>query len=225
MSSLGFTPPAIYCIGLNYKKHAKESNMPEPAFPVVFTKPTSSVIGHGEPIAIPRVCVDEVDYECELGVVIGKLCKNVSEDQALDYVQGYMCANDVSARFQQLKHGGGQWCRGKGFDTFCPLGPRLVPASEIPDPNNLSISTTVNGQVLQQSNTKDMIFSVQQIIAFLSQSTTLLPGTVILTGTPEGVGFARKPQITLKPGDKVTITIEKIGELTNPVIAEPTSSL
>mmetsp|Transcript_140210 Transcript_140210/g.349476 ORF Transcript_140210/g.349476 Transcript_140210/m.349476 type:complete len:227 (-) Transcript_140210:195-875(-) len=226
MAASSFNPTAIYCIGLNYKQHAKESNMKEPTLPVVFTKPPSSVIGPGEAIVIPAVCSDEVDYEAELAVIIGKPCKNVSEAEALDYVQGYTVANDVSARNWQLKLGGGQWCRGKSFDTFCPLGPRLVPASDIPDPNDLEISCSVNGQVLQKSNTKDMIFSVRQIIAFLSQGTTLQPGTVILTGTPEGVGAARKPPVWLKPGDKVTVSIEKIGDLTNPVTAEmPKSSL
>lgn len=226
MAASSFKPATIFCVGLNYKRHAKESNMEEPKLPVIFTKPPSSVIGHGEAIVIPAVCGDEVDYEVELAVVIGKPCKNVSEAEALDYVEGYTVANDVSARDWQLKRGGGQWCRGKSFDTFCPLGPRLVPAAEIPDPNNLELSCSVNGQVLQKSNTKDMIFSVRRIISFLSEGTTLQPGTVILTGTPEGVGFARSPQVLLKPGDTVTVSIEKIGDLTNPVVAEiPSSSL
>mmetsp|Transcript_32174 Transcript_32174/g.94010 ORF Transcript_32174/g.94010 Transcript_32174/m.94010 type:complete len:229 (-) Transcript_32174:86-772(-) len=221
MATLGFTPPAIYCIGLNYRQHAKESGMPEPKFPVVFTKPPSSVIGHGDTIEIPAIChPEEVDYEVELAVVIGKSAKNVPEDKALEYVQGYTVANDVSARKWQLQQGGGQWCRGKSFDTFCPLGPRLVPASEIPDPNTLELSCTLNGEVLQKSNTRDMIFNVPQIISFLSQGTTLLPGTVILTGTPEGVGVARKPPVFLKPGDTITMFVEKIGELTNTVVTE-----
>jgi 2-keto-4-pentenoate hydratase/2-oxohepta-3-ene-1,7-dioic acid hydratase in catechol pathway len=159
----------------------------------------------------------EVDYECELAVVIGKACKNVSKANALDYVLGYTCANDVSARDWQLKFGGGQWCRGKTFDTFAPLGPCLVLKDEIPDPNKLRIQTVLNGSVMQDWNTDDMIFDVPALIEFLSGDTTLLPGTVILTGTPHGIGAARKPPIFLKDGDVVTIEIEKIGSLTNPV--------
>jgi 2-keto-4-pentenoate hydratase/2-oxohepta-3-ene-1,7-dioic acid hydratase in catechol pathway len=164
---------------------------------------------------------DEVDYECELAVVIGKACKNVKRDSALDHVFGYTCANDVSARDWQIKRGGGQWSRGKFFDTFCPLGPCLVTADEIPDPNALAIKTVVSGETLQDWNTNDMIFDVPALIEFLSGSTTLLPGTVILTGTPHGVGMAAKPPRWLKPGDSVTIEIEKIGALTNPVELEP----
>jgi 2-keto-4-pentenoate hydratase/2-oxohepta-3-ene-1,7-dioic acid hydratase in catechol pathway len=159
----------------------------------------------------------EVDYECELAVVIGKACKNVSKANALDYVLGYTCANDVSARDWQLKFGGGQWCRGKTFDTFAPLGPCLVLKDEIPDPNKLRIQTVLNGSVMQDWNTDDMIFDVPALIEFLSGDTTLLPGTVILTGTPHGIGAARKPPVFLKDGDVVTIEIEKIGSLTNPV--------
>jgi 2-keto-4-pentenoate hydratase/2-oxohepta-3-ene-1,7-dioic acid hydratase in catechol pathway len=161
-----------------------------------------------------------VDYECELAVVIGKLCKNVSKAEALKYVLGYTCANDVSARDWQLKWGGGQWCRGKSFDTFCPLGPCLVTSEDIPNPNSLGIKTYLNGTIMQDWNTNDMIFDVPTLIEFLSGSTTLQPGTVILTGTPHGVGAARQPPVFLQPGDTVTIEIEKIGALTNPVIAE-----
>jgi len=173
-------------------------------------------------ISIPKIARDppEVDYECELAVVIGKPCKNVSEEDALNYVLGYTCANDVSARQWQTVRGGGQWNFGKSFDTFCPLGPVISSTSVIPNPNNLKISTVLNDQVMQSSNTNDMIFSVPRIIQFLSQSTTLLPGTVILTGTPEGVGFARKPPVFLKKGDSVTIEIENIGKLTNSVTEE-----
>eukprot|EP00405_Crypthecodinium_cohnii_P043528 CAMPEP_0206568884 /NCGR_PEP_ID=MMETSP0325_2-20121206/26096_1 /ASSEMBLY_ACC=CAM_ASM_000347 /TAXON_ID=2866 /ORGANISM="Crypthecodinium cohnii, Strain Seligo" /LENGTH=267 /DNA_ID=CAMNT_0054072343 /DNA_START=64 /DNA_END=864 /DNA_ORIENTATION=+ len=213
-------PPAIYCIGLNYKKHAAETGLSEPRFPIYFFKPPTSLCGHGDDIEIPSVChPEEVDYEVELAVVIGKAAKNVTEAEALDYVSGYAVANDVSARRWQGKKGGGQWCRSKAFDTFCPIGPRLVPASEIADPNDLEITTTLNGEVLQKSSTKDMIFSVQQCIAFMSQGTTLLPGTIILTGTPEGVGFTRKPPVFLKPGDTVTVAVEGIGEVTNKVVA------
>jgi len=159
----------------------------------------------------------KVDYECELAIVMGKACKNATEQNALNYVLGYTCSNDVSARKWQMNRGGGQWNYGKSFDTFCPLGPVITSSSVITDPNNLKISTTLNGKVLQSSNTSDMIFSIKKIIEFLSKSTTILPGTVILTGTPEGVGFARKPPIFLSHGDKVTIEIEHIGKLTNPV--------
>jgi len=160
------------------------------------------------------------DYECELAVIIGRTCKNVARERALDYVLGYTCANDVSARDWQIKWGGSQWCRGKTFDTFCPLGPCLVTSDEIPNPNSLAIKTILNGQAMQDWNTNDMIFDVPTLIEFLSGSTTLLPGTVILTGTPHGVGAARTPQVFLKAGDTVTIEIERIGALTNPVIDE-----
>jgi 2-keto-4-pentenoate hydratase/2-oxohepta-3-ene-1,7-dioic acid hydratase in catechol pathway len=217
-SSLPALPPAIFCIGLNYRKHAEETKAKIPDFPVVFMKSPAAVLSHGEPIVLPRkLRSDAVDYEGELAVVIGKPCKNVAKKDALDYVLGYTCANDVSARDWQKRWGGGQWCRGKTFDTFCPLGPRVVP---IADPGNLRIRTTVNGEVLQDCNTSDMIFNVPVLIEFLSGSTTLLPGTVILTGTPPGVGMARTPPRWLKAGDTVTVEIEKIGALTNPVVEE-----
>lgn len=210
-------PANIFCIGLNYAAHAKEGGQEPPDKPVIFMKPTSAVNHPDAPIVIPGVCDNEVDYECELAVVIGKQARNVTEDAALDYVLGYTAANDVSARKWQRHGGGGQWIRGKGFDTFCPLGPVLVTADEITDPQTLSISTTLNGQTMQDSHTSDMIFSVRFLVSYLSQGTTLGPGTVILTGTPQGVGFARKPPVYLKAGDKVTVTVEGIGELTNPV--------
>ena len=214
-------PTNLICIGLNYRHHAAESKMAIPEFPVVFMKSTSAVQNPGDPIVLPR-CLrsDEVDYECELAVVIGKRCKNVSRDRALDYVLGYTCANDVSARDWQGKWGGSQWCRGKTFDTFAPLGPCLVTTDEIPDPNVLAIKLDIDGEMLQDWNTGDMIFDVPRLIEFLSGSTTLLPGTVILTGTPHGVGFARKPPRWLRAGNVVTVTIEKIGSLTNPVAEE-----
>ena len=215
-------PCAINCIGLNYRRHAEEGNATVPEFPVLFTKAISAVQDPEGPIQLPRhLRSDEVDYECELAVVIGKRCKNVSRDSALDYVLGYTCANDVSSRDWQLKKGGGQWCRGKTFDTFCPLGPALVTADDIPNPNTLQIKTILNGQVMQDWNTDDMIFDVPTLIAFLSGSTTLLPGTVILTGTPHGIGGARKPPVWLKHGDTISIEIEKIGTLTNIVEEEP----
>src|SRR5690606_29596218 len=185
-------PTMIWCIGLNYRRHAEETGARLPEYPVVFAKGPNAALAAGAPIEIPQVLASEqVDYECELAVVIGKRCKNVTPERALDYVLGYTCANDVSARDWQVKQGGSQWSRGKTFDTFAPLGPVLVTADEIPNPNALRISTRLNGQVVQDSNTSDMIFDVPQLIAFLSGSTTLLPGTVILTGTPEGVGMAR----------------------------------
>jgi 2-keto-4-pentenoate hydratase/2-oxohepta-3-ene-1,7-dioic acid hydratase in catechol pathway len=218
-------PTNLICIGLNYRHHAVESKMAIPEYPVVFMKPTTAVQNPGDPIVLPRnLRSDEVDYECELAVVIGRRCKNVSRENALDYVLGYTCANDVSARDWQGKWGGSQWCRGKGFDTFAPLGPCLVTKEDIPDPNALAIRFELNGEVLQDWNTNDMIFDVPRLIEFLSGSTTLLPGTVILTGTPHGVGFARKPPRFLSAGDVATVTIERIGSLQNPVVDEEASS-
>lgn len=214
-------PKAIPCIGLNYRKHAAEGGQPEPEFPVLFMKMPSTVQNPGDPIVLPtHLKSDSVDYECELAVVIGKSCKNVSKENALDYVLGYTCANDVSARDWQSKYGGSQWCRGKTFDTFCPLGPVLVTADEIPNPNALGIRTILNGNTMQDWNTDDMIFDVPTLIEFLSGSTRLEPGTVILTGTPHGVGFAQDPPLFLKDGDSITISIDGIGDLTNPVVDE-----
>jgi 2-keto-4-pentenoate hydratase/2-oxohepta-3-ene-1,7-dioic acid hydratase in catechol pathway len=214
-------PRAIFCIGLNYRKHAEEGKQPIPEFPVLFMKSPGAVQNPGDPIVLPRhLRSDKVDYECELAVVIGKRCKNVSRETALDYVLGYTCANDVSARDWQRDWGGNQWCRAKTFDTFAPLGPCLVTTDEIPDPSQLNIRTLLNGQVMQESPTSDMIFDIPTLIAFLSGSTTLLPGTVILTGTPHGVGFARTPPVWLTAGDTVTIEVDRIGQLTNPVEEE-----
>lgn len=214
-------PTQILCIGLNYRKHAEECGAPIPERPVLFVKGANALQNPGDPIVLPRHArSDEVDYECELGVVIGKACKNVKRENAIDYVLGYTCVNDVSARDWQLKWGGGQWCKGKFFDTFAPIGPCLVTPDEIPQPNNLKIKTVLNGETVQNSSTSDMIFDIPAIIEFLSGSTTLLPGTIILTGTPQGVGMASKPPKYLKAGDSVTIEIEKIGALTNPVTEE-----
>ena len=214
-------PTTIYCIGLNYAHHAKEGNLAIPEWPVLFMKSPSALQHPGDPIEIPtHLPSQEVDYECELAVVIGTKCKNVSKADALDFVLGYSCAHDVSARDWQIRKGGSQWCKGKTFDTFCPLGPCMVTADEISDPNSLQLKTILNDELMQDWNTNDMIFDVPTLIEFLSGSTTLLPGTVILTGTPHGVGFARKPPVFLKHGDTVTIEIEKIGSLTNPVLNE-----
>jgi 2-keto-4-pentenoate hydratase/2-oxohepta-3-ene-1,7-dioic acid hydratase in catechol pathway len=214
-------PTSIICIGLNYRRHAEETGLKFPEYPVIFFKGINTLQNPGDPIQIPtHLRSDEVDYECELAVVIGRVCKNVSRSAALEYVLGYTACNDVSARDWQIKRGGGQWSRGKTFDTFSPLGPALVTSDEIPNPNTLKIRTVLNGQVMQDWNTNDMIFDVPTLIEFLSGSTTLLPGTVILTGTPHGVGMAQKPPCWLKSGDSVTVEIEKIGALTNPVINE-----
>lgn len=218
-------PSQIVCIGLNYRRHAVESQMAIPERPILFYKGINSIQHPGEPILIPQhVHSAEVDYEGELAVVIGKAAKNVPRAKALDYVLGYTCANDVSARDHQLRLGGGQWCRGKSFNTFAPLGPCLVTADAIHNPNALRISTLLNGEQVQDSNTSDMIFDVPAIIEYLSGSTTLLPGTVILTGTPQGVGMAAKPAPRwLRPGDSVSIEIEGIGILTNSVSSELTN--
>lgn len=217
-------PTNIFCIGLNYARHASETGAGKPEFPVLFMKSTAAVQHPGEPILLPaHLASTRVDYECELVVVIGSLCKNVSREEALRYVLGYTCGNDVSARDWQKDWGGSQWCRGKTFDTFAPLGPCLVTTDEIPEPNNLKIKTTLNGEVVQDWVTNDMIFSVAELIEFLSGSTTLLPGTIIFTGTPHGVGTARNPPLWLKAGDTVTVEIEKIGRLINPVEREAES--
>jgi 2-keto-4-pentenoate hydratase/2-oxohepta-3-ene-1,7-dioic acid hydratase in catechol pathway len=214
-------PTVIFCIGLNYRRHAEETGAKIPEFPVVFMKSIGAVQNPGGPIELPRTLrSDEVDFECELAVVIGRTCKNVKREQALENVLGYTCANDISSRDWQGKWGGSQWCRGKTFDTYCPLGPVLVTRDEIPNPNTLPIKTVLNGQTVQDWKTDDMIFDVPTLIEFLSGSTTLLAGTVILTGTPHGVGVARKPQLWLKAGDTITVEIDKIGKLTNPVIDE-----
>lgn len=215
-----YPPPNILALGLNYRKHADETHVRYPDVPVVFIKATNSVIGHGSPIILPAAGPNEVDYEAELAVIIGRKAKNVSIRDAMDYIAGYTCANDVSARDWQIHKQKKQWSRGKSFDTFCPLGPYLVTKDEIPPPGNLRIRAILNGKVLQDSNTSDMIFDIPAIVSDLSRSTTLLPGTVILTGTPEGVGFTRQPPIFLKEGDVITVSIEKIGELTNPVVNE-----
>lgn len=214
-------PTTIYGIGLNYRKHAEETGAKIPTHPIVFLKSPTALQDPEGPIVLPRhLRSDEVDFEAELAVIIGYPCKNVSRANALDHVLGYTIANDVSARDWQKTWGGSQWCRGKTFDTFCPLGPSFVTPDSIKNPNDLALTTRLNGVTVQQSNTSDMIFSVAEIIEFLSGSTTLEVGTVILTGTPEGVGMGRKPPLYLKPGDVVEIEIEGIGILRNPVIAE-----
>lgn len=214
-------PRDIICIGLNYRRHAEEGGSPIPEYPVVFMKNSGALQNPGDPVVLPRkLKSDAVDYECELAVVIGRECHNVSKADALDYVLGYTCANDISARDWQKDFGGSQWCRGKMFATFCPLGPNLVTSDEIANPNSLGIRTILNGETMQDWNTDDMIFDVPTLIEFLSGSTRLAPGTVILTGTPHGVGAARNPPVFLKDGDTVTVEIDGIGSLTNPVVDE-----
>ena len=211
-----FRPRNVLCIGLNYKDHAAEGGVPLPEKPVVFTKLTGIITGPGDPIVLPPD-TNEVDYEAELAVVIGRKCRGVSTSDALNYVAGYTCLNDVSAR--DFQRGDGQWVRAKSQDTFGPMGPYLVTSEEIPDPQTLSIRCLVNGKTLQDSNTDKMIFGVRELIAFISRGITLEPGDVISTGTPHGVGFARKPPIFLRAGDEVVVEIDGIGKLSNPVRA------
>lgn len=214
-------PRAIIGIALNYRAHAAETGKPAPERPIFFLKLPGAVQNPGDPIRLPRKARSEaVDYEAELAVVIGRRCRNASLANALEYVAGYTAANDVSARDWQYQWGGGQFCRAKTFDTFCPLGPCLVTPDEIPEPGRLNIRCRVNGEERQNSSTADLIFSVPELIVFLSASTTLEPGTVILTGTPSGVGHACRPPRYLQPGDRVEVEIEKIGILANPVEEE-----
>jgi 2,4-diketo-3-deoxy-L-fuconate hydrolase len=211
-----FTPRNVICIGLNYKDHAAEGNVPLPEKPVVFAKLNGCVIGPNAPIVLPPDS-EKVDYEAELAVVIGRRCKGVSKADALDYVAGYTCLNDVSAR--DFQFGDNQWVRSKSQDTFGPMGPYLVTSEDIPDPQTLPIRCLVNGRVLQDSNTSKMIFGVRDLISFISRGITLEPGDVISTGTPHGVGFARKPPMFLKTGDEVVVEIDGVGRLSNPVVA------
>jgi 2-keto-4-pentenoate hydratase/2-oxohepta-3-ene-1,7-dioic acid hydratase in catechol pathway len=207
-------PQKIVCIGLNYRDHAEEQGVPLPDRPLLFAKWPNTLIGPGEPIKLPEIS-HEVDYEAELGVVIGQRVKQASPDTALEAVRGYVCANDVSARDVQFADK--QWVRGKSFDTFCPVGPELVPSSDVPDPQGLRIRAILNGEVMQDSTTANMVFGVAEIVAFVSQAITLEPGDLILTGTPAGVGVFRDPKVLLQPGDEITIEIEGLGALTNPV--------
>lgn len=217
----------IFGIGRNYAAHAHEQGLDAPEHPMVFTKNIASVCCDGDEIVIPPIARDpgyggnQTDYEAELAVIIGKDCKDVSREHAMDYVLGLTCANDVSARWWQKKGSGGQFCRGKGFDTFCPLGPRVVTLEELEanghDVNDLQVVCRVNGQVMQDATTAQMMFPVDVLIEELSKGTTLVAGTVILTGTPSGVGMAREPQVWLEDGDLVEVEIEGIGILENRV--------
>lgn len=211
-------PGKVIGIGLNYEDHAAETGADIPEKPIVFAKYPNTITGPGNSILIPEI-TKQADYEAELAVVIGRKARHVEAGQALDYVFGYMNANDVSSRDLQFSEGG-QWTRSKSIDTFAPIGPYLVTKDEIEDPQNLSVKCTLNGQVMQDGNTEKMIFSVAEIVAFLSTGMTLEPGDIILTGTPPGVGVARDPQVFLKDGDEVSIEIEGLGSLTNPVETE-----
>jgi len=215
-------PPVILCVGLNFRAHAEETGQPIPDFPVLFMKSPWVTQNPGDPILIPtHLPSTKVDYEAELVVILGKDCKNATRGNALDHVLGYTCGNDVTARDWQKSFGGNQWCRGKSFDTFAPLGPCIVTPDELEGgAQNLTLKATVNGELRQCSSTADQIFSVVELIVFLSGSTTLPAGTAIFTGTPSGAGFAMTPPLFLKAGDCVTITIDGIGDLTNPVALE-----
>jgi 2,4-didehydro-3-deoxy-L-rhamnonate hydrolase len=210
-------PGKIVCVGLNYRDHAAEGGQDLPKAPLLFAKWPNTLIGDGDPVVLPPEST-QVDYEAELGVVIGTKAKRVSERDALDHVEGYICVNDVSAR--DLQFADGQWTRGKSPDTFCPVGPRLVPRDEIADPQALAIRCIVNGEALQDSSTAQMIFSVAEIIAYTSQIITLEPGDLIATGTPAGVGVFRDPKVLLQDGDEVAVEIEGLGTLTNPITKE-----
>lgn len=210
-------PPNIFAIGRNYRAHIAETGARTPGEPLVFMKPTTSLLSPGDEIILPGSAPDEVDFEAELAIVVGRTARHVPEQTALEHVLGYTCANDVSAR--DCQRDDKQWARGKGFDTFCPLGPWLVSADEI-DPDNCGIRSRLNGQLMQDSNTGSMMRSCAELMSYLSHQFTLLPGTVILTGTPEGVGFARQPPVFLKEGDRIEIEIDGIGTLTNTVVRE-----
>lgn len=219
LSAIRFDPPVrpskIICIGRNYAEHAAETGHDVPKEPLIFAKFPSALIGHGQAITWNENITQQVDWEGELAVVIGTRARNVSEESAMRYIFGYTIANDVSARDLQLRQDG-QWTRGKSLDTFCPLGPWIVTRDEIDDPHVLSVKTTVNGEVMQDGNTRDLIFKIPTLISYCSRMFTLEPGDLILTGTPPGVGEGRKPPVYLKDGDVVNITIDGIGELSNP---------
>ena len=208
-------PQKVVAIGQNYRDHCLEQNAPIPERPIIFAKFPTSVIGPGEPIIWNPELTHQVDFEAELGVVIGKRAKNVSQKEAFEYVAGYINGNDVSAR--DLQFGDRQWVRGKSLDSFCPTGPYLVTKDEVPDPQNLSIRSILNGNVMQNSNTQHMIFTIPYLIEFITKAFMLLPGDILLTGTPHGVGVFRDPKIFLKPGDTITVEVEGLGTLTNPV--------
>jgi 2-keto-4-pentenoate hydratase/2-oxohepta-3-ene-1,7-dioic acid hydratase in catechol pathway len=208
-------PQKIICVGLNYHDHAAEGAAKVPERPLLFAKWPNTLIGSGEPVRVPSICKNP-DYEAELGVVIGRRASRVSVDDALEFVRGYVVANDVSGR--DIQFSDGQWVRGKSLDTFLPVGD-LVPASDVADPQALPIRAILNGTTMQDSNTSNQIFGVAEVISFVSQAITLEPGDLIITGTPAGVGAFRKPPVWLQPGDEITIEIDGLGSITNPVVA------
>jgi 2-keto-4-pentenoate hydratase/2-oxohepta-3-ene-1,7-dioic acid hydratase in catechol pathway len=212
-------PQKVICIGLNYRDHAAETGAKVPNDPVVFNKFPTAVIGPEEPIRLPSVS-QKVDFEAELVVVIGRRGRNIPREQALDYVAGYTCGHDVSARDWQLEKDGRQWLLGKTFDTFGPHGPVIVTSDEVADPHGLAIRFRLNGRTMQDSNTRQFIFRVEELIAYVSQVATLMPGDLLYTGTPPGVGTARKPPVYLQPGDVCEVEIDGIGVLRNPCVAE-----
>jgi len=225
----GLRPPVMYAIGANYRQHIEEAGLDTPSLPLIIGKAATSVTGPRSPIVIPRSCLakPEVDFEVELAVIIGKTARNVSETDALAHVLGYTVANDVSARrWQDKRKGGGQWTRAKSFDTFCPLGPSVLLAHAAVDPGQLALSSAVRKRgadgfaTMQSGRTSDMLFDVRRLVSFLSEATTLPPWTVILTGTPAGVGFTRVPPVFLEPGDEIRARIDGIGELQNAVVGE-----
>jgi len=210
-------PPRIFAIGLNYRDHAKESGMELPTTPVVFFKLTTSVIGPGDSIVLPKNST-QPDWEAEFAFVIGKGGYRIPASAWREHVYGYTCVNDISAR--DVQFASTQWSMSKSFPTFCPLGPAIVTADEINDPHKLAISLTINGETMQSSNTRELVFKIPELIEHLSSITPLLPGDIVSTGTPPGVGLGRKPKRWLKPGETVTVTVEGLGSLTNPVVAE-----
>jgi len=213
------SPGKILCIGLNYRDHAAETNSPIPTEPIVFSKFSTAIVGPDDAVVLPKVAY-EVDYEAEMVIVIGKRGKSIPKAAAFQHVAGYVVGNDVSARDWQKGRPGGQWLLGKTPDTFAPIGPWLVTADEVGDPHDLRIQLRLNGQTLQDSRTKELIFGVDHLVAHISQLVTLLPGDLIFTGTPPGVGAARKPPVFLKSGDVMEVEIEHLGVLRNPVVAE-----
>lgn len=216
-------PRKIICVGLNYADHAAETAAKPPSEPVIFNKFPTAIAGHWQPIELPPSS-SEVDYEAELVVVIGRGGRDIPAAHAMEHVAGYCCGNDISARDWQMRKPGGQWLLGKSFDTFAPIGPSLVTADELPEPGRLAIELRLNGRVMQRSNTEQLIFPVEALVAYVSAVCTLQPGDLIFTGTPGGVGFARKPPVFLKPGDVLEVEIEGIGVLSNPVVARRDAS-
>jgi 2-keto-4-pentenoate hydratase/2-oxohepta-3-ene-1,7-dioic acid hydratase in catechol pathway len=211
-------PEKVICVGLNYADHAAESGLPIPAEPVIFNKFPTAIVAHQDPIVLPS-CSRQVDYEAELVVVIGRQGRDIPQSQAMDHIAGYACGHDVSARDWQTEKPAGQWLLGKTFDTFAPFGPDLVTADEVPEPGQLPIRLRLNGRTMQESNTRQLIFSIAHLISYISGVCTLKAGDILFTGTPPGVGVARKPPVFLQPGDTVEVEIETIGLLVNPVVA------